>query len=107
MPDVIVDLVACLLVGLAVAIQLGRRYDPNWAAKDLRHLDVRVLAEIAGGRRFGVAPDRLARLCGRGFTVAEPWGGCRITPKGRYAVFVLRCRAALGFAAKPPRSLSA
>jgi hypothetical protein len=103
MPDVIVDLVACLLVGLAVAIQLGRRYDPNWAAKDLRHLDVRVLAEIAGGRRFGVAPDRLARLSKREFIVEEPWGGCRITPKGRYAVFVVRCRAAFGFAAKPSR----
>jgi hypothetical protein len=92
------DLVACLLVGLAVVIQLARRYDPKWVAKDLRHLDLRVLAEIADGQRFGVAPDRLARLSKRGFTVDEPWGGCRITGKGRYAVFVLRCRATLGFA---------
>ena len=95
MANTMLVLLACHFVTLAILVGLVRRYDVKWIAKDLQLLDLRVLGEVANGKRFGVGRDRLLRLSKRGFTVDERWGGCRITLKGQYAVFILRARAAV------------
>lgn len=84
--------VASLFIAAATAIRLLRRYDVNWIAQDLQRIDLRVLGEIADGKRFGVGRDRRHRLSKRGFAIDERFGGCRITLKGRYAAFIIRAQ---------------
>lgn len=84
---------ACLFIVLAIVVRLRWRYNVAWITKNLQLLDLRVLGEVANGKRFGVGRDRLMRLSKRGYVISDSWGGCRITLKGRYAAFLLRSRA--------------
>jgi hypothetical protein len=86
-------LLACIFVVLAIVIHLLRRYNTAWIGRDLQRPDLRVLGDVAEGKRFGVARDRLDRLSRRGFAANDKWGGCRITLKGRYAAFIVRTRS--------------
>jgi hypothetical protein len=84
---------ASLFVVAAIVLRLLWRYDAQWVTRGLQLVDLRILGEIAGGKRFGVARDRLLRLTARGYATNDKWGGCRITLKGRYADLVFRSRA--------------
>ena len=87
-------IIASGFIAIAIVVHLLRRYDVDWIIKSLQPLDLRVLGEIAEGKRFGVGRDRFVRLSSRGFIANDQWGGCRITLKGRYADLVLGARAA-------------
>ena len=92
---------ACLFVALAIVVRLLWRHDAAWIAKDLHGGDLRAFAQVANGKHYGVGRDRLLRLSRRGFVSEDPWGGCRMTLKGRYAALLLRTRAASAREAAP------
>lgn len=101
MPNAGYVFLACLFVVLAIILRLLWRHNTAWISKDLERLDLRVLSEVAKGRRFGVGRDRLTRLTRRGFTAKDKWGGCRVTLRGRYAAFIMRTQAASAHNTRP------
>jgi hypothetical protein len=84
---------ACVFIMFAIAVHLLRRCNRGWMTKNLHRGDLHALADVAGGKQFGLQRDRLVRLCRRGFAIENAWGGCRATLKGHYAAFLLRVRA--------------
>jgi hypothetical protein len=96
-------LIACGLVGLAIAINLRSRGRGGaqgaamafrlWVTRGLYRGDLSALACARRGNTFDIDADQIGRLRHRGFLRKSLFGGFRVTLKGRLALVV---RSAVG-----------
>ena len=91
-------LIACGLVGLAIALNL-RSLGPGgpqraamafrlWATRGLYRGDLSALAYARRGNTLDIDVDQIGRLRQRGFLRRGLFGGLRVTVKGRLALIV-------------------
>jgi hypothetical protein len=91
-------LIACGLVGLAIALNLRSRGPGGaqraamafrlWVTRGLYRGDLSALACARRGNTLDIDLDQLGRLRQRGFLRKGLFGGVRITLKGRLALIV-------------------
>jgi hypothetical protein len=96
-------LIACGLVGLAIAVNLRSRGPGGarraamafrlWMTRGLYRGDLSALASARRGNTFDIDADQIGRLRQRRFLRRGLFGGVRITLKGRLALVV---RTAVG-----------
>ena len=88
-------LIACGLVGLAIALNLRSRGPGGaalafrlWLTRGLYRGDLSALACARRGNTFDIDADQIGRLRQRGFLRKGLFGGMRVTLKGRLALVV-------------------
>ncbi len=92
-------LLACGLVGLAIAVNLFLRphgksqRKPRWVTRDLYRGDLHALADLVRGPAFEVTYDQIGRLKDRGFVRKNFFGTFSVTLKG-YVALILKMTVA-------------
>ena len=98
-------LIACGLVGLAIAFNLWGRhrikarrpyskiYFRAWVTQELYRGDLHSLSNAARGRYYDIDIGQINRLRGRGYLAVWFGGGVRVTMKGRLALLLRRAVA--------------
>lgn len=91
-------LIACGLVGLAIAVNLRGRGPGTaqhgamamrlWVTRGLYRGDLSALACARGGNTFDIDPGQIGRLRSRGFLREGLLGGFHVTLKGHLALLV-------------------